>query len=463
METIKRLFPNYQLSKADYFIGGILLLFCFFAFYEPDLNTTGWNSLNFLYGKPLEFYENCKKIQGRGVYFLANYPPSLFAAFALWFYPFKLLGLIKSPLYFPAYLAYWMKALTSLVYAATGLVFYRVTQCYNQNKKWGVYATWLWLTTPIAVCSQFIYAQYDIFYVFFIVVGFLFFLKRRIFLASFIFGLAITFKYFPIVIFFPLLLFFEKNIFRLMLAIFLFAIPMFIIQKLYGHSPAYIQGVMRFGVIYYLFSTYIDFLAYDAKAYYIFIVFSLLCSYCYCLDITENYKKISAYILLTSSIFPFLFIFWHPNWLILTTPAIILTTVLDKQDKVSRFLLIDLFGAFCFIVYNATLKVYQNIFDLALFHPNFFHIHFHYSFNMTRFFEIFNIFSANVYLSLFLGYLIFQLIVKYKSVFKVYLKKSDNYLYRQVRINYYVGFFIFLVPAFFAFIVNNRANLANLF
>ena len=63
METNKRIFPSYQLSVADYIIGGALLLFCFFAFYEPDLNTTGWNSLNFLYGSPLDFYENCKKIQ----------------------------------------------------------------------------------------------------------------------------------------------------------------------------------------------------------------------------------------------------------------------------------------------------------------------------------------------------------------------------------------------------------------
>lgn len=467
METNKRIFPSYQLSVADYIIGGTLLLFCFFAFYEPDLNTTGWNSLNFLYGNPLDFYENCKKIQGRGTYLLANYPPSLFATFALWFYPFKLLGLIKSPLYFPAYLAYWMKALTSLVYAATGLVFYRVTQCYNQNKKWGVYATWLWLTTPIAVCSQFIYAQYDIFYVFFTVIGFFFFLRKRIFLASFIFGLAITFKYFPIVIFLPLLLFFEKNIFRLILAIFLFAIPMFIMQKLYGHSPAYILGVLRFGVIYYLFTTHIDFFAYEVKVYYIFLIFSLLCCYCYYLDFTGNYKKVASYILLFGSIFPFLFLFWHPNWLLLSTPGIILTTVLGKQDRVARLLLIDLFGMFCFVAYNVTLKAYQNIFDLALFHPDLFHIPFKFSFNMANFFEKFfgeyKIFSWNIYFSLFLGYLIFQLVLKYKSINTVYIKKSKNYPYRDVRINYYIGISIFLIPAIFSFITNNHANIAGLF
>ena len=467
MNLFKRLFPKYQLGKADYIIGGILLLFCFFAFYEPDLNTTGWNSLNFLYGNALEFYENCKKIQGKGVYLFANYPPSFFAAFALWFYPFKLFGLIKSPFNFPGYLVYWMKVLTSLVYAATGLVFYRVTQLYNHNKKWGVYATWLWLTSPIAVCSQFIYAQYDIFYVFLAVLGFFFFLKRRIYLASFIFGLSITFKYFPIVIFLPLLLFFEKRFLRLILAIFLFAIPMLIMQKMYGHSPAYILGVLRFGVIYFLFNTYVDFLAYDVKVYYIFLIFSLFCCYCYYLDFTDNYKKIASYILLFGSIFPFLFFFWHPNWLILSTPAIILTTVLDKQDKVARLLFIDLFAMYCFVAYNVTLKAYQNIFDLALFHADLFHIPFKFSFNMANFFEKFlggfTTFSWNIYFSLFIGYLVLQLILKYKSMGKIYIKKSKEYPYRDVRINYYVGISIFLIPAIVSFITNNRANLAGLF
>ena len=65
----KTLFPPYRLSKADYILGGILLLFCFFAFFQNDIFVTGWNSLNYLFGNPLEFYENCKKFKGK-VFFL---------------------------------------------------------------------------------------------------------------------------------------------------------------------------------------------------------------------------------------------------------------------------------------------------------------------------------------------------------------------------------------------------------
>src|SRR5436190_7300677 len=168
----KTLFPSNRLSKADYILGGILLLFCFFAFFQQDIFATGWTSLNYLFGSPLEFYENCKKIQGQGLSPAANYPPAIFLIFAAWLFPFKLLGVIKSPLFFSNYLVYWLKLLTSLVYLMTGFVFYQVTQLFQKDHEWGKFATWIWLTSPLAIFSQFIFSQYDIFYVFLTLLGF---------------------------------------------------------------------------------------------------------------------------------------------------------------------------------------------------------------------------------------------------------------------------------------------------
>lgn len=169
----KNRFSPFRLNKIDYLIGGILLLFCFFAFFQTDIFTIGWNSLNYLYGNPLKFYENCKIIQGQGILAMASYPPFLFLIFTLWLYPFKLLGIIKSPLFFSPYLVYWLKFLTSLIYISTRLLFYQVAQLYQNNLEWGKYATWIWLTSSLAIFSQFIFSQYDIFYVFLTLLGFL--------------------------------------------------------------------------------------------------------------------------------------------------------------------------------------------------------------------------------------------------------------------------------------------------
>lgn len=83
----KALFPRYQLSKADYLLGGILLGFCYFVFFQNDIFATGWNALNYLYENPLDFYQNCRKIQGQGIIDMASYPPSIFLIFALWLSP----------------------------------------------------------------------------------------------------------------------------------------------------------------------------------------------------------------------------------------------------------------------------------------------------------------------------------------------------------------------------------------
>lgn len=450
-------FPSYQLGMLDYILGGALLLFLFFGFYEPDMIYTGLNSLNYLFGNLIDFYENCKKIQGHGVVVMANYPPTIFVIFSLWIFPLKLLGLIVNPYNFPVYLVYWLKALTTLVYITTGVVFYRITQEYYKNKNWGVQATWLWLSTPIAVCVQFIFTEYDIFYVFFTLVGFLFFLKRRIVLASLIFGIAITFKYFPFLVFLPLLLFFEKKPFKLALYFSIFLIPHFIIKIIYGHSLAYIQGVRGFGVMYRVFDVYLNFRAYDVKLLFFFLTFSFLCCFSYFLNFRENYKRVSAYILLIGSIFPFLCLTWHPNWLMFSTPGILLTTVLNQHNKIPKLLLLDLYGFYFFAAYNVTLESYKNIFDLSMFHANILHIKSNYLFHMDNFYpflDYFNMFKANIYFSVFLGYLVFQLAVKFRTIFEVTFEESKLYSYRLVRINYYLGISIFLVPAILAFFIN---------
>lgn len=448
----KGLFPSYKLGVVDYLIGGLLLLGCFFSFFQDDIYITGSNSLNYLFGNPLDFYDNCKKIQGHGLLAVANYPPSIFIIFASWLYPFKLLGLIKSPLYFPIYLVYWLKILTSIVYVATGFVFYRVSQIYIHNKNWGNYVTWLWLTTPLAIFSQFIFSQYDIFYVFLSLYGFLSFLKRDIYFASVLFGLAITFKYFPFFVFIPLLFFFEKKIIKVFINILIFLIPILIIQVLYRHSPAYIEGVMGFSAIGRIFSASLD--IGGLKIYYIFAILTLLSGLAYYLDVSKNIEKNAAYLFLISSLFPFLFISWHPQWLLFLTPAIVLTTALSAQHKINKLLIIDLFAMLPFIAYVTLVS--QNNVDLAMFQAKLLHIPFENSHNIGKLFKFFKGFSSNVYLSIFWGYLLLQCFIKYTLILHKESNIFSKYSYQLVRLRYYIGIAMFLVPAILIFYLNYK-------
>lgn len=447
-------FSPLKLAGVDYLVGGLLLLFCFFSFFQGDIYTTGWNSLNYLFGNPLSFYENCKKIQGGGEMAMANYPPSIYIIFAAWLSPFKLLGLIKSPAYFYFYFVYWLKVLTSLTYVATGVVFYKVTQRYCDDKTWGKYVTWLWLTTPLALFSQFIFSQYDIFYVFLTLIGFLFFLDRRLYLASFMFSLAITFKYFPFFVFFPLLLFFEKKVIKLFVCTLIFLVPSFLIHGLYGHSPAYIEGVLGFSVVGRVFYTFLDV---GVKIYYIFAIFTILSGIAYLLESTKkNYKEMAAYFFLFGAIYPFLFMLWHPQWLIFVTPAIVLTTVISVgRERMTRLLYFDLIAMFFFIAY-ASLAFRGNV-DVSMLQHKLLHIPFFPDTYMGNLFKIFKGFSENIYFSAFWGYLVLQLISKYNRSLETTI--DNSYCYANVRRRYYIGLLIFLIPAMLSYFISYNRHM----
>ena len=439
---MKNLFPSHRLSKLDYFTGGAFLAFCYFLFFHFDIAWTGHDSLNYLFGSPLEFYDNCKKF--RGTCLGTPYPPSIYAAFALWLSPFKLIGLLTNPNNFPIFLTYWLKALTTLLYAASGVIFYKITQIYSSNKDWSKYATAVWLTTPLAVFSQFIFSQHDIFYVFLTLAAFLMFLRGKLLTASLFFGIAITFKYFPAFVFIPLLLLFEKRIPKLLLYFFVFLIPTLLIQYLYGHSPAFTECVNNHCAIDMIYAASIDVSSW--RIFYLFAFFTILCSATYLSEISKDrLPHVAAYVYLVASIFPFLFISWHSQWVIFFTPAVVLTTMIGK--KYQKFLIFDLFGMFCFIA--AVFLCLKTNFYETVFRGDLLGLHFETSGRMANIFVLFKEHSSSVFFSAFWGYLVTQIALKFKPALQEdHTLKTGFINYRNVRYQFYIGILIFLAPAF---------------
>lgn len=141
---------------------------------------------------------------------------------------------------------------------------------------------------------------------------------------------------------------------------------------------------------------------------------------------------------------------WHPQWLIFITPAIVLTTVLSSKGKISKFLIFDLCAMVFFIGY--TVLSFQDNVDLEMFQAKLLHISFAQFQNIGTLFKVFQGFSPNVYLSLFWGYLILQFILKFKLINNKNIDSS--YSYDMIRQRYYIGIFIFFIPATFMFMIN---------
>jgi hypothetical protein len=449
------LFPAERLGKADGVIAGALLAVCFFLFFHYDIWGVGWDSLNYLFGSPLEFYDNCKRIRGGGRDMLGTpYPPPTYLVFAIWLWPLKILGLLTSPDSLSYYLTYWLKVLTTVVYFASGAVFYRVALEYSNNREWAKCATAAWLSTPLALFSQFIFSQYDIFHVILAMSGFLMFLRRKLLWASIAFGFAITFKYFPAFAFIPLLLLYEKRIGRIIFYCAVFAVPTLLIYLLYGQSSAFTEGVRNHGAIDWVFSVATD-VGYW-KLYLLFALFTILCGFAYVTDLSEELRtRTSAFFWLASSILPFTMVFWHPQWLITVTPSVVLTSMLSRKPE--RYAILDLAGMVAFV---ATVSLgYQLNVDAALFRADLLSFHFENSYLMAELFDWFNGHSVGVFYSAFWAYLILQIVIKYelllKRSFNIRLERFDYFSIRQ---SFYVGILIFVFPVIIVVCIDIKRN-----
>lgn len=455
---VRHLFPETRLGRADWFLFAATLVACFFLFLHPDLPMIGFCSVSYYSGGILEFYENAKvAASSTGFPRVCAYLPTTYAVVALWLYPLKMLGFSTNAETFqtfssflsqvqtlPTFETYWIKALTSLSYAASGLVFYRIALVYWQDVALAKYATAAWLTMPLAVFSQFIFSQVDVFYILLSMLGMLMLLRRRVYLAALFFGLSLTFKYFPAFIFLPCLLAFEKRVSRVALSCLIVIAPVALIELVYHRSASYQELVHGFYAVELVYSAlvYVGGLG----VYLLFAAFTVLCGIAYFTDVSQDAQlRKAAYLWLAASIIPFLLFFWSPQWLILAAPPIALTSMLSH--RFGMYSKLDLFGMFMFIAY-VSIMFSLNV-DTAIIKTEWLGIGLDYSFLLGELFDWFGTHSASVFLSGFTGYLILQLVLKFKHMVVDVPNDAPSPIvhYGYVRRYFYLGLLIFALPA----------------
>lgn len=105
------------------------------------------------------------------------------------------------------------------------------------------------LVFPIGVFSQFIFSQYDIFTVFFMVLGLYFYVRGGLWKFALSFGVAATFKYHALLFFLILLVLREKKIRNLIKYAVVMAVPL-MIEVLPNIGNIYFKrNVLGFGVL----------------------------------------------------------------------------------------------------------------------------------------------------------------------------------------------------------------------
>ncbi|KWX88317.1 hypothetical protein AMQ83_07560 [Paenibacillus riograndensis] len=236
-----------------------------------------------------------------------------------------------------------------MFYAAKAVVVFKIGLNLRLNKKLAVTLAVFWATTPIAFFSQFIFGQYDIFTLFFTSLGVLFFLKKNRKLFLLFFGIAMTFKYFPLFIFIPLLLLIEIKVTKLVIQCLIFLSPLAFEILFFFHSSEFHRGVLGFSANQRMFTAGLQ-IEFNITISVFIIVGGLVCVYAYLKDITndDEFMQWSMYIPLVVSCLIFSLVVSHPQWIIFDTPFIAITYFMIKSFIFLAFL--DLVGwcIFCF-------------------------------------------------------------------------------------------------------------------
>lgn len=337
------------LSALRIFVYCVALVLCFFIFKQNDLTITYTSSYAYLQGHFLDFYDYNQPIVDRN-----DYLPLTYILFAIWNIPLKVLGLLtptdmgvgvwlkSSPVEI-----LWSKLLIVCIFFACVFLLEKIsTLIAPKLTNTPLRPSVLFATSPIAIFAIFIFSQYDIFGVFFTLLGLYYYFKMRFLTFALLFSFAISFKYFAVLVYIPLLFIIEKRPLHLVKFL-LIGILITALQILvYWHSEVFQLS------FFYLAGGKSSDAMHRGKAIYIAFLYTLLCGYAYFGKLQLSLEKSSwaiTTILISTLAYGLMFalVQWHPQWLIILMPFFYLATLTLRRLK--YWLILETIAYICFL------------------------------------------------------------------------------------------------------------------
>ncbi len=330
-----------EISRIDWIVMLVCMAILFVTFVEGDIIVTGNRSFLYYTKGFFEDFYKASYEQSNGFY--ANYLPSTFIVFAIWNLPLYILGRIPAEISSIALLnVLWYKLLPVIFYFITGHLVKKIAMEIGFKENRAKMCQLAFLSCPIAVYSQFIFSQYDIFMVFFIVLGLYYYYKDSMFRFALFFGIAATFKYQALAYFLVFLVLREKRIRKLILHVIVAAIPLAIAILPNINSPYFYRCVLGFNALSFVdggFET-----GFITGISLIVAVGAYLFFWAYTRNITgkEEFVSWSLYLANGVSFCIFGFSRWNPQWFIVIVPFLVLSVFMNRHGK-AHVLLMNIF------------------------------------------------------------------------------------------------------------------------
>lgn len=323
-------FSGKELCRLDWIISFLILAFLFVTCAHSDVKLTGNRSF-LMYEHFTDFYQASYEQSGG---YWANYLPSTFIAYAIWNLPLYLTGHVPEEILTNSFVnTMWYKLLPVILYFATAQFMYKIGKEMGFGEKKSLLCKFAFLIFPMGVFSQFIFSQYDIFTVFFIVLGFWFYLRGKLWKTALMFGIAATFKYHAVLYFLALILLKEKKIRNLIKYTAVMAAPLLLEIVPNLGSEAFRRNVFGFGALEYVqksfavgFFSGINLMAAAAA-------FVLVWAYQKKTEDQEALASWAVFFCVAVSFAIFGFSTWNPQWILLMAPFLVLNIFINENGN----------------------------------------------------------------------------------------------------------------------------------
>lgn len=419
----------------------VTLAICFLIFQQGDLFHTSTSSYAYLEGHFLDFYDYNKPIVKQNDYYALMY-----IIFAIWNIPLKVFGLMHDTTAFGLTLTpielFWTKLLLVTFYFGTTYIIYKISELIiTSRQKSAKLISIIFATSPIAIFCVFIFGQYDIIGLFFTMVGLYYYLKGNYTKFSIAFSLAISLKFFAVILFIPLILLSNKKILQI-IKYGIIGILATVIQ-----IAMYIGNEAFRGEFFSLAGGKLDALkTFDLSLVnnspYLIIIFCIICIYAY-IKIPNNQdenNRISIFICLISYSILFSTVIWHPQWLIIIMPFFALSYI--YVNDVEKMYLIDIVGMFSYVY--IVVNIWPNHVDVAMVNNGILRSLFTYIPLLNK--DIFIGKFLFIFEGIFFVYLFSPILVycfeKYNKTANTF-SNNKNYFYSRL----FIGIGIFVIPS----------------
>ena len=430
-----------KLCRLDWILSLLILVFLFVTFFEGDIIVTGNRSFLYYKGFFQDFYKASYE-QSQGFY--ANYLPSTFLAFAVWNLPLYLLGRVPGFILQDALLnLMWYKLLPVILYFVTAHLIYKIGMLIGFGEEKSKVCKFAFLICPIAVYSQFIFSQYDIFMVFFMVLGLYYYFKGGLFRFALFMGIAATFKYQALAYFAVLLVLREKK-FRKLALYGLTGIAPVLLEIIPNiGSPYFYRCVLGFHALSFVDNGF-EF-GYISGISLILGIGAFLMVWAYIKKpvLLEELTAWALYFATGVSFAIFAFSRWNPQWFLVMVPFLVLSIFRNRNGKM--FVLVT--NIFIVALYMFSVNQWKGIADQTMLKSGIFKFLIGEQSFATSMADVYGYSNqVNLGTCIFVILLVFFVFnhPKYQTVRKT---EVPDHMMNYLRVTFLAGVAAFLIPA----------------